>query len=80
MRALATEGYGIVLSTHDPDHAFACGTEVALLHHGGLLAHGPPETVLTAARLEEVYRVPVSVERLASGHTVCAPDLGARPV
>jgi hypothetical protein len=34
--------------------------------------------VLTPARLEAVYGVPVSVERLASGHTVCAPDLGAR--
>ena len=79
VRALAAQGYGIVLSTHDPDHAFACGTEVALLHDGGLAAHGPPETVLTAARLEAVYGVAVSIERLASGHTVCAPDLGARP-
>jgi iron complex transport system ATP-binding protein len=79
VRALAAQGYGIVLSTHDPDHAFACGTEVALLHDGGLAAHGPPKTVLTAARLEAVYGVPVSIERLASGHTVCAPDLGARP-
>ena len=66
-----------MLSTHDPDHAFACATEVALLHDGGLAAHGPPEAVLSPARLQEVYGVPVFVERLASGHTVCAPDLGA---
>jgi iron complex transport system ATP-binding protein len=79
VRALAAQGYGIVLSTHDPDHAFACASEVALLHDGGLLAHGSPDAVLTAARLEAVYGVPVLVERLASGHTVCAPDLGARP-
>jgi iron complex transport system ATP-binding protein len=78
--ALAAQGYGIVLSTHDPDHAFACGTDVALLHDGGLAAHGRPEVVLTAARLEAVYGVPVSIERLASGHIVCAPDLGARPL
>jgi iron complex transport system ATP-binding protein len=78
VRALAAQRYGIVLSTHDPDHAFACATEVALLHEGGLAAHGAPDAVLTPARLEAVYGVPVSVERLASGHTVCAPDLGAR--
>jgi iron complex transport system ATP-binding protein len=78
VRALAAEGYGIVLSTHDPDHAFACGTEVALLHDGGLVAQGPPAAVLTPTRLQEVYGVRVSIERLASGHTVCAPDLGAR--
>ena len=33
-----------------------------------------PKTVLTAPRLEAVYGVPVVVERLASGQTVCAPD------
>jgi iron complex transport system ATP-binding protein len=79
VRALAAQGYGIVLSTHDPDHAFACASEVALLHDGGLLARGSPDAVLTAPRLEAVYGVPVLVERLASGHTVCAPDLGTWP-
>ena len=80
VRALAARGYGILLSTHDPDHAFACASEIALLHAGGLVAHGSPDAVLTAARLEAVYGVPVSVERLASGHTVCAPDLDVRTV
>jgi iron complex transport system substrate-binding protein len=28
------------------------------------------------ANLETVYGIKVAVERLASGHTVCAPDLG----
>jgi iron complex transport system ATP-binding protein len=37
-RALAAQGYGIVLSTHDPDHAFACASAVALLHGGRLVA------------------------------------------
>jgi iron complex transport system ATP-binding protein len=78
VRALAAQGYGIVLSTHDPDHAFACASTVALLHDGGLAAHGAPAAVLTPARLETVYGVPVSIERLASGHIVCAADLGAR--
>jgi iron complex transport system ATP-binding protein len=76
VRALAAEGYGIVLSTHSPDHAFACASRVALLHEGSLLAEGPPPAILTPARLETVYGIPVAVERLASGHTVCAPDLG----
>jgi iron complex transport system ATP-binding protein len=76
VRALAAEGYGIVLSTHAPDHAFACASRVALLHEGSLLAEGPPPAILTPARLETVYGIPVAVERLASGHTVCAPDLG----
>ena len=64
VRRLRARGLGIVLSTHDPDHAFACATAVALLHRGGLLAHGPPEAVLTPARLAAVYGVPVTVDRL----------------
>ena len=48
---------------------------MALLHDGTLLAHGPPAAILTPARLETVYGIKVAVERLASGHTVCAPDL-----
>ena len=77
IRALAARGYRIVLSTHDPDHAFACATTVALLYVGHLTAQGAPPAVLTAARLESVYGVRVFIEHLASGHTVCAPDLGA---
>jgi iron complex transport system ATP-binding protein len=75
IRALAAQGYGIVLSTHDPDHAFACASAVALLHGGRLVATGTPAEVLSPARLEAVYGLPVAVERLAGGHTVCVPDL-----
>jgi len=80
IRALAARGLGVVLSTHDPDHAFAVGDRVALLHGGDLVALGAPDTVLTPKRLQEVYGVPVAVERLASGQTVCAPLLGGRGV
>jgi len=64
-----------VLSTHAPDHAFACASAVSLLHGGRLIATGPPRSVLSPARLEAVYGLPVAVEHLAGGHTVCVPDL-----
>ena len=77
VRQLRETGLGIVLSTHDPDHAFACATAVALLHRGGIVALGPPEEVLTPARLAAVYGVPVTMARLSDGRFVCAPDLEA---
>lgn len=77
IRRLRAQGFGVVLSTHDPDHAFACGTGVALLHRGGLVARGQPADVLTPARLAEVYGVSVTVDRLPDGRMVCAPDLDA---
>ena len=73
--ALRARGLSIVLSTHDPGHAFACATVVALLHEGTLQGLGPPEAVLVPERLAAVYGVPVSVARLPDGRLVCAPDL-----
>lgn len=72
---LAHRGLGILLSTHDPDHAFAIGTRVALLKEGRIAVEGAPRDVLSGATLSAVYRVDVSIERLPSGRTVCVPSL-----
>jgi iron complex transport system ATP-binding protein len=77
VRRLATRGLAVLLSTHDPDHAFSIGNRVALLDDGRLIAHGRPEAVLTPERLRAVYGVSVAVERLSRGQTVCAPDYGS---
>ncbi len=76
VRRLAERGNGIVLSTHDPDHAFAVATSVALMRDGAIVASGSPHAVLTADRLRDVYGVEVTIERLADGRTVCAPRYG----
>ncbi len=78
VRRLADRGIGIVLSTHDPDHAFAVGTRVALMCDGRIVALGQPKDVLTAERLREVYGVEVSIEHLPDGRTVCSPWYGVR--
>ncbi|MEJ2513832.1 MAG: ABC transporter ATP-binding protein [Gammaproteobacteria bacterium] len=72
---LADSGLGIVLSTHDPDHALSMGTRVALLKSGRLVADGTPGDVLTGDHLSQVYGIPVGVERLPSGRAVCVPRL-----
>jgi iron complex transport system ATP-binding protein len=81
VRALARRGIAVVLSTHDPDHAFLCADRVAMLH-GGRLAHlGPPADTITPATLREVYGVDVEVHALprAEGGVsrVCLPSLAA---
>ena len=76
IRALAAEGIGVLLSTHDPDHAFLCADRVAMLHNGGLLACGTPETVMTSAQLQQLYGVEVLVTDVAMGQgmrRVCLP-------
>jgi iron complex transport system ATP-binding protein len=56
---LADAGHGIVLSTHDPDHAFICADIVAVIHDGKLYAKGPPAEVVTEEMLNRVYGVRV---------------------
>ncbi len=76
VKRLSERGLGIVLSTHDPDHAFAVGSRVVLLHEGRVAAEGSPAEVLTPALLERVYGVAVIIERLSQGQLVCVPHLG----
>jgi iron complex transport system ATP-binding protein len=77
---LARRGIAVMLSTHDPDHAFLCAHRVALLHHGRLARLGPPGEVITRESLREVYGVEVAVTEVtgADGRVahVCVPTLG----
>jgi len=51
-----TAGGTVVLSLHDLRLAH-CLEEVVVLHEGRLIAHGKPDTTLTAALLSEVFGV-----------------------
>lgn len=72
---LSAAGLGIVLSTHNPDHALACASRVLVLADGTLRAAGSPESVLTGELLSSVYEVDVRLERLSHGQPVCVPLL-----
>ncbi len=78
IRDLAAEGFGIVLSTHDPDHGLLVASRVAVIADGGLRAIGPPAEVVTAETLPAVYRTEVLVEEMPSGRRVCVPAWGER--
>jgi iron complex transport system ATP-binding protein len=73
IRELAADGYGIVLSTHDPDHALLLATRVAIIADGGVKTIGKPSEVVTAATLSALYRTEVEVEETPSGRRVCVP-------
>jgi iron complex transport system ATP-binding protein len=73
IRDLAAEGYGVVLSTHDPDHALLVAHRVAVIAGGGLRAVGATNEVVTGAMLSGVYGTVVRVEETPSGRRVCVP-------
>lgn len=47
LRALAREGRGLLIATHDTDFAKACADRVAVLSDGTLVEQGAPADVLT---------------------------------
>jgi iron complex transport system ATP-binding protein len=82
IQALARRGIAVVLSTHDPDHAFLCAHRVALLHRGQLVRLGTPAAVVTPECLREIYGVDVDVLALPDdpgGRRVCVPRLARAP-
>ncbi|TCL74831.1 ABC transporter ATP-binding protein [Rhizobium sp. BK251] len=77
IRRLAERGIAVIISTHNPDHAFLCADHVALLHDGRMEAFGAPEEVLTTAALKKLYDIDVVIGTVdGSSAKVCAPILG----
>jgi iron complex transport system ATP-binding protein len=75
IRELARQqALSVLLSSHHPEHAFACADRVVLLAGGRLRAQGPPADIITPENLRACYGVDVAVLRVAAGpHRVCVP-------
>jgi iron complex transport system ATP-binding protein len=63
MRQLAQAGLGILLVTHHVSEIIPEIERVVLLRDGRILADGPKENILTAARLTDIFGVPVQLLR-----------------
>src|SRR5581483_90358 len=57
------QNLAIAATMHDLNNAASYADRVLLMNHGAAVACGPPDKVLTAANLEQVYRVKVDVTR-----------------
>lgn len=63
LRELARSGLGIVLVTHHIAEIIPEIERVVLLQHGGVLADGPKEKLLTGEQLSALFGVPVKLFR-----------------
>lgn len=70
VRRLAAQGYTVVLSTHNPQHALTFAHRLLVLHDGTAAALGRPADVLTPALMEKLYGV-----RVEFLDTACGPVL-----
>lgn len=64
---LAKGGIGVLLTTHDPEQAFALRADVVLLQRGGRCLTGRYREVLTEETLSQTYGVDVLVRSLPYG-------------
>lgn len=55
VRRLRDDGIGILMSTHQPEHALEAEDRIALLEAGRIVAHGPPRETATPERLAHLY-------------------------
>jgi len=60
--SLAKRGFGVIMTTHNPIHAFQCGGKVALIKNKAEILIGPPQEILTSQNLSETYGIPVVSE------------------
>ena len=67
VKRLAAQGYTVILSTHNPQHALAFADRLLVLHDGTAAAVGKPPQVLTPALMETLYGVTVDFLDTASG-------------
>lgn len=63
LRELAADGIGILLTSHQPDHALQVATRVIALSGGCVMADGPPEQVVTPELIHRIYGICVDSPR-----------------
>ena len=70
VRELTQEGYAVLLSTHNPQHALTFATKTLALVGGRVAALGKPEEVLTPELVACMYGVDVLFEETAAGRVL----------
>jgi iron complex transport system ATP-binding protein len=73
IRSLAADGLAVLVSTHEPEQAFAVADRVAVLGPHNHFEAGPVDAVLTPQQLTRLYGVALTVEATPSGRRVVSP-------
>lgn len=73
-RRLADEGYTVIQTTHNPEHAYMFSDEVIAMKGGEILARGTPQEVVSAELMSSLYGLELEVSSLFDDKVrVCTP-------
>jgi iron complex transport system ATP-binding protein len=72
VKRLAQGGFGVVLTTHNPDQALLIGGKAAIIDRQGRLISGDSSELVTETVLSELYGVQLCIKNLeTAGRKVC---------
>ncbi len=75
IKGLAADGYTVLLSSHNPQHALTYADRILALIDGSVAADGPPQDVLTETLLQRLYGVQAAIVDTADGRVI-VPHIG----
>jgi iron complex transport system ATP-binding protein len=77
MRKLSHEGMGVLMVTHDPDHALYCADRIVAMRDGRIVSMGGAREVVREDIMKKIYGMTIKVRDvgLSAGKnaTVCIP-------
>lgn len=80
VRELAAAGYAVLMITHNPDHAFMTGANVALLTRHDPVKFGSAFDIITRENIQKAYGVNVKLVEFTHDNQevmrMCAPEFG----
>lgn len=80
VRHLAQSGYGVLMVTHNPDHAFMTQANVALFKKNKPMVFGSAYDIINRANIQDAYGVNVKLVEFTHDNDeimrTCAPEFG----
>jgi len=67
IKGLSRTGLGVLMTTHNPDHAFLCCDRVILLTKNKEVLEGPVDEIVTEENLRRAYGVDVKITSTVTG-------------
>ena len=64
IKALSGEGYTIIQTTHNPEHAYMFSDRIVALASGGIYAQGSPQDIITKETMSALYNLDVEISSL----------------
>lgn len=68
---LKDKGYGIIMNTHDPNHALNYADKVIMLQNSEIMTSGEPKKVIDSGNISELYNTEIEIINAYTQNGVC---------